>query len=72
MPKIVKQSYQNMEQVKLDKEYLVTPASSGKGWDCSSYCPLDESWFDPLEFDKTATNLGKVKIGGKSYDQVMV
>ena len=50
------------------KEYLVTPASSGKGWDCSSYCPLDESWFDPLEFDKTATDLGKVNIGGKSYD----
>ena len=50
------------------KEYLVTPAKSGDGWTCQSFCPLEESWYPPLGFDKSATDLGKVNIKGKTYD----
>jgi hypothetical protein len=50
------------------KEMLVVPSKSGKGWTCKEYCPTDEEWFDPLAFNASAVNLGKVKINSKTYE----
>ena len=50
------------------KEMLVVPSASGKGWTCKEYCPTEETWFAPLAFNASASNLGKATINGKTYD----
>ena len=54
--------YQTMKQM------LVEPSSSGTGWTCKSYCPLQDEYFNMLAFPSNAKDLGPEKMNGKSYE----
>lgn len=51
------------------KQISAVPSSSGKGWHCKQFCPLQDGYRDPLQFGKNAKDMGPVQVGGKTYEK---
>jgi hypothetical protein len=53
----------------INKQMSVVPSTSGKGWTCKEYCPIEDGDYpDPLKFDPSAKDLGKMTVNGKTYE----
>lgn len=50
-----------------DQKQVTAELGSDNTWQCKSYCPLDDPFDNPLQFDPKAKNLGKKMIDGKEY-----
>ena len=54
----------------INKQMSAVPSTSGKGWTCSEYCPLDDGAFpDPLALGKGTKDIGTATVNGKTVEQ---
>merc|ERR1711968_386543 len=52
-------------------DIIATPAADGKGWNCTSYCPIGRSFFNPVGIPSKAKDEGskKVPASGKTLEE---